>query len=173
MRIRHYFGNNGNNSSGEHQRQSQDLTSLEKENDLSPIPSTFNDNLKVSNCISFIQLKINLKSLDANVIWIINHDFVTPLQSPKNDYLFGTGKNKSSPSDKTPSKPKRVSVPSDTNKFSLREITKKMSISMPELFDETVVKKSNFGWSNNVENDLLVQRKNHSVESIQVNSLHS
>ena len=66
-----------------------------------------------------------------------------------------------------------MSVPSDTNKFSLREITKKMSISMPELFDETVVKKSNFGWSNNVENDLLVQRKNHSVESIQVNSLHS
>ena len=97
----------------------------------------------------------------------------SPLQSPKSDYLFGTGKNKSSPSDKTPSKPKRVSVPSDTNKFSLREITKKMSISMPELFDETVVKKSNFGWSNNVENGLSVQKKNHSVESLQVNFMHS
>ena len=48
-----------------------------------------------------------------------------------------------------------------------------MSISMPELFDETVVKKSNFGWNNNVENDLLVQKKNHSVESLQVNLLHS
>ena len=55
MRIRHYFGNNSTNSSGEHQRQSQDLTSLEKENDLSPIPSTFDENLKVPNFIIFIQ----------------------------------------------------------------------------------------------------------------------
>ena len=44
---------------------------------------------------------------------------------------------------------------------------------MPELFDETVVKKSNFGWNNNVENGLSVQKKNHSVESLQVNFTQS
>ena len=60
MRIRHYFGNNSNNSSGEHQRQNQDLTSLEKEHDLSPIPSTFDENLKVPNSIISIKLTINL-----------------------------------------------------------------------------------------------------------------
>ena len=89
-------------------------------------------------------------------------------QSPKSDYLFGTRKNNDLSLDKTPSKPKRISVPSDPNKFSLREITKKMSISMPELFDEAVVKKSHPGWSNSVENNLSVQKKNHSVDSLQV-----
>ena len=79
--------------------------------------------------------------------------------------MFGTGKNNYVMLDKTPTKPKRISFPSESNKFSLREITKKMSISMPELFDDAVVKKSHPGWNNSVENNL---KKNHSVESIQV-----
>ena len=51
MRIRHYFGNNTNNASGERQRQGQDVGSLDKDNDLSPIPTTLDDeNLKVYTC---------------------------------------------------------------------------------------------------------------------------
>ena len=50
MRIRHYFGNNGQASSADRQRQNEEL-SYEQDNELdhqkSPIPSTLDDSLKV------------------------------------------------------------------------------------------------------------------------------
>ena len=94
--------------------------------------------------------------------------FSLQLQKSKSDYLFGSGNQKDVISDKTPNKPKRITAPSEPNKFFLQKITKKMSVSMPELLDESIVKKSTDGWNNNIESNLSRQKKNNSVERLQV-----
>ena len=79
--------------------------------------------------------------------------------------MFGDRNMKDGQLEKTPSKPKRVSVPSDSNKFSLRQImSKKMSVSMPELLNESVVTTHHESWRNGMESST----KNSSVESLQV-----
>ena len=71
---------------------------------------------------------------------------------------------------KTPSKPKRVSLSSQANDlFSLRQISKKFSTSMPELLDENIVNKKNeHEWTNLISDKLSVKKRNNSVDSLQV-----
>jgi len=92
-------------------------------------------------------------------------------------YLFFTPKNynisrngKDNELNKTPSKPKRVSLSSQANDlFSLRQISKKFSTSMPELLDENIVNKKNeHEWTNLISDKLSVKKRNNSVDSLQV-----
>ena len=71
---------------------------------------------------------------------------------------------------KTPSKPKRVSLTSQANDlFSLRQISKKFSTSMPELLDENIVNKKNeHEWTNRISDKLSAKKRNNSVDSLQV-----
>ena len=94
-------------------------------------------------------------------------------------YLFFTPKNynisrngKDNELNKTPSKPKRVSLSCQANDlFSLRQISKKFSTSMPELLDEDIVNKKNeHEWTNLISDKLSVKKRNNSVDSLQVSA---
>ena len=82
--------------------------------------------------------------------------------------MVENGNRKNSKLEKTPHKPERVSITSESAKFSLQRITKMMSVSMPELLDETGIMKNNGSWNNSVENSSMSQRRNYSAESLQV-----
>lgn len=96
------------------------------------------------------------------------HSQTLPLQKSNIDYMVGNGNRNDIKLDKTPHKPERVSIPSESTKFSLRRITKKMSVSMPELLDEMGIIPDNERLNNSTDSSSMSQRRNNSAESLQV-----